>query len=79
MKKNPWISVCTSSYAIFCHVCCSAKQKGLVSFPKHPQIPFVEGGFTNWKKALQRFQSHEKDQCIAFHVLTTKYLCIELD
>ena len=35
-------------------------QKGLVSFPKHPQITFVEGGFTNWKKALQRFQSHEK-------------------
>ena len=34
-EKHPTISVCTSSYAIFCHVCCSAKQKGLVSFPKH--------------------------------------------
>ena len=59
-EKHLWISVCTSSYAIFYRVCCSAKQKGLLSFPKHPQIPFVEGGFTNWKKALQGFQSHEK-------------------
>ena len=23
-------------------------------------LPFVEGGFTNWKKGLQSFQSHEK-------------------
>lgn len=56
-KKYPWTSVCTNSY---CNICSSAKQKGLVSFPKHPQIPFVEGGFSNWKKALQRFDSHEK-------------------
>ena len=52
--------MCTTSLSIFCHICCLAKQKGLVSFPKHPKIPFVDGGFTNWKKALERFQGHEK-------------------
>ena len=59
-EKHSWISVCISTYAIFCHVCCSAKQKGLVSIPSRPHIPFVEGGYTNWKKALERFTSHEK-------------------
>lgn len=24
--KYPWISVCTTSYNIFCHVCCNAKK-----------------------------------------------------
>jgi len=45
---------------IFCHICCSANQRGLVRVPKHPKVPFIEGGFSNWKKALERFKSHEK-------------------
>ena len=57
-SKHPWISVCISSYKIFCHVCCSASKQGLITKPSY--IPFVEGGFSNWKKALQRFSSHEK-------------------
>ena len=57
-SKYPWISVCESSYKIFCHVCCSASRQGLISKPSN--VPFVDGGFSNWKKALQRFSSHEK-------------------
>ena len=57
-SKHPWISVCASSYKIFCHVCCSASKQGLIS-SKPSNAPFVEGGFSNWKKALQRFSSHE--------------------
>ena len=24
-SKHPWISVCTSSYKVFCHICCDAR------------------------------------------------------
>ena len=60
--KHPWISVCTSSYKIYCHVCCSAKNQSLITFSKRYNSTFVEGGFCNWKKALQRFTEHEKSE-----------------
>ena len=60
--KHPWISVCTSSYKVFCHVCCSARKQNLITFSKHIKLTFVEGGFSNWKKALQRFCEHEKSE-----------------
>ena len=60
--KHPWISVCHSSYKIFCHVCCNAKSQNLIHFSSHYNPTFVEGGFSNWKKALQRFASHEKSE-----------------
>ena len=60
--KHPWISVCTSSYKVFCQVCCCARSQDLVTFSKRYNSPFVEGGFSNWKKALQRFAEHEKSE-----------------
>ena len=61
-EKHPWISVCTSSYKVFCQVCCSARSQDLVTFSKRYNSTFVEGGFSNWKKALQRFAEHEKSE-----------------
>ena len=65
-SRYPWITVCTSSYKVFCHVCCLAKEQGLVTsaFPKHSMTssPFLEGGFCNWKKALQKFYQHERSE-----------------
>jgi hypothetical protein len=60
--KHPWISVCTSSYKVFCHVCCSARKQNLITFSKRIKLTFVEGGFSNWKKAIQRFYEHEKSE-----------------
>ena len=61
-KKHPWISVCTSSYKVFCYVCCSARSQDLINFTKRYKLAFVEGGFCKWKKALQRFSEHEKSE-----------------
>ena len=60
--KYPWISVCTSSYKVFCHACCYARSHNLITFTKHYNLTFVEEGFSNWKKALQRFVGHEKSE-----------------
>ena len=59
-RKHAWISVCTSSYKIFCQVCCRARNQRLITFSKHCNLTFVEDGFSCWKKALQRFMEHEK-------------------
>lgn len=62
--KHPWISVCMPSYKIYCHICCSARNQDLVTFSKRYMYnsTFVEGWFSNWKKALQRFAEHEKNE-----------------
>ena len=46
----------------FCHVCCKAKALGLLTLPKSYNATFVEGGFSNWKKALERFGQHEGNE-----------------
>ena len=60
--KYQWISVCPSSFKIFCIVCRSAMIDGLVTFAKHQDSTFTENGFSNWKKALQRFDEHDKSE-----------------
>ena len=43
-------------------MCCSARKQDLITFSKRIKLTFVEGGFSNWKKALQRFGEHEKSE-----------------
>ena len=59
-EKYPWISVCTSRFKIFCTICRHAKQQNFLTFSKCQSSTFIEEGFGNWRKALQRFQEHEK-------------------
>ena len=58
-KKHPWITVCTTSYKVFCHSCCFARKNGLLTFSKRKLTCFLEDGFCNWKKALEKFLEHE--------------------
>ena len=58
--KYPWISVCTSTFRIFCATCRGAKKFGQLTLSKHQKSAFVEDGFGNWKKGLQKFLEHEK-------------------
>jgi len=52
--------VCSVRHRIFCRLCCSAKQQNLLTRPDHySKSSFVIGGFTNWKKGLQKFSEHE--------------------
>ena len=40
--------------------CRGAKKFGLLTLSKHQKSAFVEDGFGNWKKGLQKFLEHEK-------------------
>ena len=59
--KYPWITVCMSSFRIFCQTRCLAREENLVRpCSEKSNLPFLQGGFSNWKQALQRFVEHEK-------------------
>ena len=61
-NKFPWISVCTSTYRIYCSLCRNAKHNNLLVLCKKHTSPFVDEGFSNWRKAIQRFSEHEKSE-----------------
>ena len=47
----------------FCRTCRSAQQQGLLSSSVlSSKSPFITGGFGSWRKALKRFQEHEKSE-----------------
>ena len=58
-NRFSWISVCSSSFKIYSSTCRSAKYRGLLSFSKHYKSAFVDDGFINLKKALEKFREHE--------------------
>ena len=43
-------------------LCLSAKQQDLLTFSKRQNSTFKDNGFQNWRKALQRFDEHEKSE-----------------
>ena len=83
-EMHPWISVCSLRYKIFCRTCCSAHQQGLLSSSvlssKSGQLPFITGVFSNWIKALKRFQGHEKSKMHleATERLSAKAFCSQI-
>lgn len=58
-KEFPWISVCSSTLKIYCSICREAKSKDLITFSRNYKAAFIENGFTNLKKARERFHDHE--------------------
>ena len=62
-KRYTWITVCTSTYRIFCVMCHSAYRQGLLSTPsKHSKLTFCTTGFNAWGKALEQLGQHEKSE-----------------
>ncbi|XP_064462321.1 zinc finger MYM-type protein 1-like [Ornithodoros turicata] len=59
-----WLSYNAEIGKVYCAICVTARDKKIplpcTSRDKDSYAAFVERGFENWKKALQRFRSHEK-------------------
>ena len=50
--------MCSSMFRIYCVLCRRAKREHLLL--SNQISTFVDEGFCNWRKALQRFAQHEK-------------------
>ncbi|XP_077554221.1 zinc finger MYM-type protein 1-like isoform X3 [Haemaphysalis longicornis] len=63
-ERFSWLSYQSKSDLVFCQECRRHfKKKG--DNTRNVERAFVKTGFNNWKKAIERFKSHEKSQ---FHV-----------
>ena len=58
-KQFPWLSVCISSKKVYCLYCRHASQHNLITFSKMGEKALTETGFHNWRKAVEKFKSHE--------------------
>ena len=63
-RKFEWLFYENEKQRTFCSICTTASDDGMPLPTSPTQISsfkcFVEDGFGNWKKALEKFQSHEK-------------------
>ena len=55
----PWISVCVTRKSVFCLYCRYAEKHHWLSFSRCGENVFTPVGFQNWKKAIEKFKSHE--------------------
>ena len=70
-EAYPWLHFDTRLDAVVCHTCSMATQNKLIDLARNSEDSFINKGFKNWRKALDRFKKHAKS---GTHVLATKNL-----
>lgn len=66
----PWLHYIEESNSVICFVCADQNKQGKLSIAKKKEKTFIEDVFSNWKKAIVRFQEHQKSDC---HDLATEH------
>ncbi|XP_038063046.1 nascent polypeptide-associated complex subunit alpha, muscle-specific form-like, partial [Patiria miniata] len=59
-RDFPWLHVDPNVEGILCHTCAVAAKQDLLKMAKYKEQTFISVGFKNWKKAIEKFQSHQK-------------------
>jgi hypothetical protein len=65
-QKYKWLHYVPSLQGVPCFTCAKADRLHLVDLANKRDPAFITNGFRNWKKALERFRSHESSQCHNF-------------
>lgn len=65
-QKYKWLHYVPSLQGVPCFTCAKADRLHLVHLANKRDPAFITNGFRNWKKALERFRSHESSQCHNF-------------
>ena len=70
-EKRPWLDYQETSDSVICLYCSSASKRKLLteSLYKKKENVYISDGFTNWKDATVRFNTHELSQ---FHIDSVK-------
>lgn len=58
-----WIHYRTESDTVLCYICANAELKGNLRSVQGKDAAFISTGFSNWKKAINKFESHMKSTC----------------
>lgn len=59
-KQYQWLHYEESLQGVVCFSCAKAHSGGLLDLAKCAETTFISTGFTNWKRALDKFKLHEK-------------------
>ena len=57
-KRYPWLTVCRTKNKVFCIYCRYAEKQKMLTFSKRNESTFTTTGYSNWKKALEKFKNH---------------------
>ena len=60
---HKWLSYCVTQKVGYCFYCRKMYNQGELTFNKRSDGAFIFNGFSNWKKARQKFKEHENSQC----------------
>ena len=60
-EKYTWLHFNTGSGRVLCHICATAKQDNLLDLAKRANDSFLSKGFKNWKKGIEKFDAHERN------------------
>ena len=61
--KYQWITLCLTKKKVLCINCRFAQSHKLLTFLKKADAAFIISGFSNYKKAIEKFEIHEKSDC----------------
>ena len=62
-KLYPWIVYNFDKDVVLCSYCDEAEKRNYFGLSKKREPAFISKGFSNWKKALEKFQIHEGSDC----------------
>ena len=59
----PWIAYNFDKDLVLCSYCAEAEKRNYFGLSTKREPAFISKGFSNWKKALEKFQIHEGSDC----------------
>ena len=71
--KWPRLHYCEDSDSVSCFTCMQANSENKLHWSLNAESAFITAGFTNWKKASERFNNHETSKChkeTVLHMIT---------
>ncbi|XP_076347995.1 zinc finger MYM-type protein 1-like [Tachypleus tridentatus] len=61
-EEFPWLHYIEFSDTVLCHTCLLAEKEQKLN-AKYKESAFLRDGFSNWKKAREKFRDHQMSQC----------------
>ena len=58
-EEFPWLTLCTTRNSVFCFYCRQCEARGELVLSKNLELAFTRDGFNNWKKAREKFETHQ--------------------
>lgn len=82
--KYTWLEYEASTEKVFCKTCKEADAKNLLQFSSKKEDAFISVGFSNWKKALEKFRLHEntfthKEGVLKLNSITNRSVASQLN